>query len=510
MESRQHEIAVRAALGAGRTRLLRELLAEAAVLGVAGGALGLALALWGLQLFLTWIPDSVPRLDEITIDGPVLAFAFAVSLGTAVLFGLLPALHGSRADLQETLKAAGGRGGGTRQRLRSALVIAEIAIALVLLVGAGLLLRSFGNLLGENVGFDPRRVLTFQVSPAGEQASQRVAFYREALERLGALPGVELAGGNTAPPLSGVEWSMTYTVDGQPLPAPGEEPSAEYNAVTPDYFRALGIELVVGRLSDDNDTPERGRVVLVNEAFARRHWPAGEAVGNSISIGNRAGDAGGGQAPPSFEIVGVVADTRKLGIDREPPAEFYMPYTLSAPHFMSFVLRTSGEPLALIDAVRSQIREIDDAVAIEDIATMAGQIDRSVAGPRFNAVLVGAFAVLAVVLATLGIYGVVAYAATQRNREIGVRMALGAGKADVFRLLVGQGLLLAVAGISLGLVAALAANRVLSSLVYGITTTDPVTFAGVALLLAGIAVLAAWLPARRATRIDPLVALRNE
>jgi putative ABC transport system permease protein len=513
MEGRQHEIAVRAALGAGRRRLMRELLAETAVMGIAGGVLGTALAAWGMSLFLSWIPAGVPRLDEIGFDGAVLLFSMGVTLGTCLLFGTLPALHASRADLHETLQASSARGGG-RQRFRSALVVAEVAIALVLMVGAGLLLRSFGNLLAEEVGFDPDRVLTFQVSPSYDEPARRIGFYREALERLATLPGVEAVGANTAPPLSGVEWSMQYTVDGLPAPASGEEPSAEYNVISPDYFRALGIRLIDGRFSDENDTPERGRVVLANEAFARRHWPEGQAIGRTIALGGRAGEDGGGsggeQAPPSFEIIGVVADTRKLGIDREPPAELYVPYMQSAPYFMSFVVRTQGDPAALIDGVRSRIWEIDGGVAIEDLTTMSQLISQSVAEPRFNALLVGAFALLAVVLASLGIYGVVAYAATRRTREIGVRIALGAGKADVFRLLLGQGLALTALGVGLGLVGALAASRVMSSMVYGVTTTDPLTFAAVAALLALVALAAAYLPARRATRVDPLVALRNE
>jgi len=511
MEGRQHEIAVRAALGAGRRRLIRELLAETAVMGIAGGLLGTALAAWSMRLFLSWIPAGVPRLDEIGVDGAVLLFSMGVTLGTCLLFGMLPALHASRADLQETLQASAARGGAGRQRFRSALVVAEVAVALVLMVGAGLLARSFANLLGEEVGFDPERVLTFQVSPSYDEPARRVGFYREVLERLGELPGVEVAGANTAPPLSGVEWSMTYTVDGLPAPAPGEEPSAEYNVVSPEYFRALGIRLIDGRFTREDDTPDRGRVALVNEAFARRHWPEGRAVGRTIGLGNRAGAGGGAQqAPPSYEIVGVVADTRKLGIDREPPAELYVPYAQAAPYFMNYVVRAEGDPTVLVDGVRSRILEIDDRVAIEDLTTMSRLVSQSVAEPRFNALLVGAFAFLAVVLATLGIYGVVAYAATRRTREIGVRIALGAGKADVFRLLLGQGLMLTALGVGLGLVAAMAANRIMSSMVYGVTTTDPLTFAAVALLLGIVALAAAYLPARRATRVDPLAALRNE
>lgn len=511
LESREQEIAVRAALGAGRGRLLRELLAETTLIGAAGGLLGILLAAQGMQLLVSWVPAGVPRLDEIGFDGTVLGFAIAATVGTCVLFGLLPAMHASRPDLQETINASSARAGSARQRLRSTLVIAEVAVALVLLVGAGLLLRSFGNLLNEDIGFEPSRIVTFQLSPARNDAAQRIAFYQQVVERLQSMPGVESVGANTAPPLSGVEWSMAYTVDGEPLPGLGEEPSAEFNVVSPDYFRTLSIELRRGRFSSDDDISDRGRVVLVNDTFARRHWPDGDAVGRSISIGDRAGgDGGEADDRPSYEIIGIVADTRKLGIDREPPAEMYLPYTLSAQYFMNFVVRTEGDPAALIDNIRSRIWEIDDSVALESVATMSSLLRQSVAAPRFNALLVGGFAVLAVVLATLGIYGVVAYSASRRNRELGVRIALGASKSDVFRLLLGQGLALTAAGIGCGLVAALAASRILSTMVYGVTTTDPLTFALVALLLASVALTAAYVPARRATRVDPLVALRDD
>lgn len=511
MESRQHEIAVRGALGAGRGRLLRELLAETTLIGAAGGLLGILLASQGMRLFISWVPEGVPRLDEIGFDGAVLVFALAATVGTCVLFGLLPAVHASRADLQNTMKATSARGSSGRQKFRSALVVVEIAVALVLLTGAGLLLRSFGNLLNEDIGFDPGRIVTFQLSPAYEEPAQRVAYFRQVVQRLQAMPGVESAGANTAPPLSGVEWSIAYTVDGQPLPGPGEEPSAELNVVSPDYFRTLSVELREGRFTTEEDGPERGRVLLVNETFARRHWSGGVAVGRSISIGDRAGDDGAaGQARPSFEIIGVVADTRKLGIDREPPAEVYIPYTLSPQYFMNFVVRTEGEPAALIDSIRSRVWEVDDGVALQDLATMSSLFRQSVAEPRFNAILVGGFAVLAVVLATLGVYGVVAYSASRRNREIGIRVALGANRSDVFRLLLGQGLALTGAGIGAGLIVALAASRVLSSMLYEVTTTDPLTFSVVALLLAAVALTAAYVPAQRATRVDPLSALHDD
>ena len=513
MESRQHEIAVRAALGAGRSRLLRALFTESALLALAGGALGILLAAWGVNLLLTVVPDGIPRLDEIRFDTPVLVFGLAVSLGTTMLFGLLPALHASRTDLQDIMKASSGRTGSAgRQHFRSGLVVAEIAIALVLVFGAGLLLQSFSNLMSEDLGFDPDRVLTFQLSPSRDDAPQRIAFYQQVVERLSLLPMVDIAGANTAPPLSGVEWSMEYSIDGEPLPAPGELPSAEFNIVSPRYFEALGIPLVAGRFTSEDDDPERGRVLLVNETFAARHWEGQEAVGMSVSIGNRSGDDDpeADAARPSYEIVGIVADTRKLGVDQEPPAEFYVPYSQSGPYFMNFVVRTRVDPGTTIDAVRSQIWEVDPNVAIEDIGTMSGMFRQAVAEPRFNTIVMGSFAMLAVVLATLGIYGVVAHSASSRTREIGVRIALGASNGDVFKLLLRQGLVLTGIGLVVGIVLALGANSVLTNLVYGVTTTDPLTYVLGAGVLTAVALLAGYMPARRATRVDPVVALRHD
>ncbi len=511
METRQHEIAVRAALGAGRTRLLRELLTEAELLAIGGGALGLVTAMWGMNVFLALIPADLPRLDEIAFDARVLGFGIAVSLVTGVLFGLLPAVHASRSDLQDTLKASSARAGGARQRFRAVLVVAEIAIALVLLVGAGLLLRSFNMLLSENMGFDPQRVLTFQLSPnsAYPDAAGRHGFFRDVSQGLTSLPGVEVAGANTAPPLSGVDWTSTFAIEGTPPVATGQEPSAQFNVVTPDYFRVLAIPVLQGRVFTEDDDGQRPQVVVINEAFANRYWPDETPIGRSIVIGERLGGNDSSESPAS-EVVGVVGNTRKLGIDRQPPPAFYVPYGQSVPYFMNFVVRTEGNPTLVVDAVRTWIWEVNDGVAIEDAGTMAGLMDTSIAQPRFNMILVGVFAGLALVLATLGIYGVVAYSAAERTREIGLRMALGAEAQDVFRLILGQGLVMTGIGLAVGLVTAVAASRLLSGLVYGVATTDPATYVVVALALATTALIAVWIPARRATRVDPVVALRQD
>ena len=511
METRQHEIAVRAALGAGRTRLLRELLTEAGLLAIGGGALGLVTAMWGMNVLLAVIPADLPRLDEISFDTRVLGFGIAVSLITGVLFGLLPAVHASRSDLQGTLKKSSARTGGARQQIRAVLVVAEIAIALVLLVGAGLLLRSFNMLLRENMGFDPQRVLTFQLSPASAypDAPGRHGFYRDVSQGLTSLPGVEIAGANTAPPLSGVDWTSTFAIEGTPPAAAGQEPSAQFNVVTPDYFRALAIPVLQGRVFTEDDDGQRPPVVVINEPFANRYWPDETPLGRSIVIGGREGGDESSESPAS-EVVGVVGNTRKLGIDRQPPPEFYVPYGQSVPYFMNFVVRTDGNPTLVVGAVRTLIWEINDGVAIEDLGTMAGLMDTSIAQPRFNMILVCVFAGLALVLATLGIYGVVAYSAAERTREIGLRMALGAEAHDVFRLILGQGLIMTGVGLAVGLVVAIAASRLLSGLVYGVATTDPATYVVVAMTLASTALIAAWIPARRATRVDPVVALRQD
>ena len=514
MESRNHEIAVRAALGAGRPRLLRELLAESCLLSIGGGVLGIAVAAWGMNLFVSLVPSGVPRLDEIGFDGMVLAFGIVATVGSGVLFGLFPAAHASRRDLQDTLKSGTTRTGGSmRHKFRASLVVAEVAIALVLLIGAGLLVRSFNLLLSEDIGFDADRVLTFQLSPwDNDDAAIRYGFYRDIIDRLSGMPDVEVVGANTSPPLSGVQWSMEFAIGGRPFPAPGQMPSAEFNIVNADYFRSLGIPLVQGRFFTDDDGAgeNSNRVVIINEAFAQQHFPDDVPMGRSMYVGGSPGDDGEAGVPPSFEVVGVVGNTRKFGVDREAPAELYIPYAQSPPYFMNFVVRTRTEPVAMVDAIRTQIWEVDDAVGIDGLSTMDQRLASSIAEPRFNMMLVGSFALLALVLSTLGIYGVVAYSAAERTREIGVRIALGAEKADVFRLMLGQGLWLTTIGVGLGLAASFAAHRVMSSLVYGVTTTDPLTFVSVALILTAVALLAAYLPARRATRVDPLVALRDD
>ena len=407
----------------------------------------------------------------------------------------------------------GGRSPASDRRsgIQRMLAVTEMALALMLLLGAGLLINSFLRLQAVDPGYDPDRVLTFQLSPFNnDDAMSRYGFYRDVIERLASMPDVELVGANTSPPLSGVQWSMEFAIAGRPLPAPGQMPSAEFNVVSPDYFRSLGIPLVLGRFFTEEDgAGDHARVVIINETFAAQHWPDDVGVGRTIYVGSQANNGADVADPPSFEVVGVVGNTRKFGADREPPAEFYIPYGQSPPYFMNFLVRTRGNPTALVDAVRSRIWEVDDGVAIEDLATMDQRLAASVAEPRFNMLLVGSFALLALVLATLGIYGVVAYSAAERTREIGVRIALGAGRADVFRLMLGQGLVLTALGLGLGLAASLAAHRLMSSLVYGVTTTDPLTFASVAMILGAVALLAAYVPARRATRVDPLVALRD-
>ena len=513
MESRQREIAVRAALGASRARLLRELLAESVLLALSGGLLGLLMARWGMSFFIALIPTQIPRLDEIGFDGSVLTFALLVSAATGILFGLLPAYHASRGDLQETLKASGSRSTSSgRHRFRAALVVAEVAVALVLLVGAGLLLRSFSLLIGEERGFDAERVLTFEVSPSSfyEDAAGRYGFYRDLVRGLQALPETRVAGGNTSPPLSGVDWTTTFTVAGRALPAPGQEPTAQFNVVTPDYFRALDVPLLRGRFFTEDDARSRPRVVIVNESLAVRHFAEEDPIGRQIYIGARVGGDDESSDAPGLEVVGIVGDMRKFGLDREPPPELYISYAQSPPHFMYFVVQTHGNPLGVVDAMRAQVRQVNANVAVDDLATMDELLSSSVAEPRFNTMLLGSFAVLALVLATLGIYGIVSYSATERTREIGVRMALGAQSGDVFKMMVGQGIMLTGAGLALGVVASLAMTRLMGGLLYRVTTTDPITFAGVSVLLAGVAVLAAYLPARRATRVDPLVALREE
>ena len=507
--ARRQEIAVRSALGARRGRLVRQFLTESLMLSVVGGGLGLLLAAWGVELLVALSPGNIPRLDEVGLDSRVLLFTSAVSVATGVLFGLLPALQASKTDLSESLKEGGGRGstaGRGAGRLRNSLVVSEIAITVVLLAGAGLMIRSFLSIQSVDPGFRPERILTFNFglpSAKYREDPQLTAFFEQFVARAAQLHGVERAALASALPLAGGADVLAFSIEGRPAPPPEVVQDAEFTSITPDYFDVMGIPLVRGRKFTERDREGAPEVVIVNETMARRYWPNEDPLGKRINLGNP-------EQSPWRTVVGVIGDVRRGGLDKEPYPQMHAPLAQAPYNTVAFVARTSGDPLALVPAVRRELAEQDRDLPLSSVRTMEQVLADSVARRRFQMLLIASFASIGLLLAGVGIYGVISYSVAQRRHEIGVRMALGARAPDILRLVVGQGLGLALAGVGVGLLAAFALTRVLASMLYGVSTTDPVTFVGVALLLAGVALLASYIPARRATKVDPMVALRYE
>jgi putative ABC transport system permease protein len=510
--ARQRELAVRVALGARRSRIVRQLLTESALLALVGGALGLLVALWGVDLLVGNIPpgwiDAIPLSRGIGIDLRVLAFALLLSLLTGLVFGLVPALQISKPDLNSVLKEGGrtGAGGGAGQRrLRDLLVVAEVALSLTLLIGAGLMIRSFIGLMRVTPGFNPERVLTMQTALPGlkyAKDEQVTAFYAQALERIASVPGVVSVGVTTNLPLGGSDQTTKVIVSGRPAPPSGQAPEVSFRDVSPDYFRALEIPLLKGRAFSARDTADAPGVAIVNETMARRLFGSPEEA-----IGQRLTDEDGRGAR---EIVGLVSDVRHSGLDGELRAEMFVPFTQESSNGMTFVVRTASDPAGFVSAVRGQLRAVDKDQPVDQVRTMTQVIAESVSQRRLTMLLFGLFAALALVLATIGIYGVMSYSVTQRSHEIGIRLALGAQRSDVFKLVVGQGMILTLGGVALGLAAAFGLTRVLASLLYGVTATDPLTFAAISLLLLAVALVACLVPARRAMKVDPMIALRYE
>lgn len=506
--ARGREISIRAALGANRVRLVTQFLTESLVLSLVGGALGLLLAMWGVDALLALVGDGLPRASEVRLDGRVVLFTAAVSVLTGLLFGLVPALQASRADLhaamREGTRGTGGRGSG---RVRAMLVVAQVALALVLLVGAGLFLRSFMALQGVDAGFDPQGVLTARLSLPLERydpPAKRAATMRDFLARVQAVPGVESAGLATLLPLTGrSDWS--FDIEGKMQgPADPPLPAVEYRAVSADYHKALRIPLVRGRMLLDSDGFDAPHAVVINETMARVIFPGEDPVGKRVRLRSRDPKA------PWATVVGIVKDVREWGLDvpARPVAYYSLPQR--APMGAYLVVRTRQSPSSLLGALQAELRAVDPDLPLYDVSPMAAVVDGSVSQRRFSMLLLALFASVAVVLASLGIYGVIAYTVTQRTRELGIRMALGARQVDVLGLMVGQGMRLTLVGVGVGLVLALGLGRLLGALLYGVKAHDPLTFAGVAVLLVGVALMATWLPARRATQVDPALTLRAE
>ncbi len=508
--TRQREMAVRASVGASRFRLIRQLLTESVMLALAGGLLGLLVAVWANESVRAIGPRDIPRLGTTNIDAWVLGFSFAVSLLAGVVFGLVPALRTSKLDLNAALKeGAGSSAGGFRlfryHRARSLFLVSQVALSLILLVGATLVLRSFWRLTAVDLGISPQRVLSMWImlphSKYGEGRQQAV-FFQETVERIRALPGVIAASATNMRPIGG-DMTTNFNIHEHPFPDPKNLPEASMRMVSADYFRVLGIPLLRGRLLTDADGATSPRVAVVNEAMARHFWPHADPLGQHLQIHY-------GGSPSNYEIVGLVSSARDVEPQKEPQPEMYVPYSQLPQWAGTILVRTRIDPLKMATAIKGQILSVDKDQPVSDIQTLEQVLSETVAEPRFRAELLGLFALLAVILAGIGIYGVIAYSVSQRTHEIGIRIALGAEQGDVLRLVVSQGIVLTMIGVGAGLTGAFGLVRFLRSMLYGVHPTDPLTFAVASAVLVSVSLLATYIPGRRATKVDPMVALRCE
>jgi putative ABC transport system permease protein len=522
--ARQKEMAIRSAMGAGRWRIARQMLTESVLLALVGGTLGLLIARWCIDFILYISPDAIPRSREISLDWRVMAFTVGVSFLTGILFGLVPALQAGVVDVHETLKET-GRGTTRRHWVRSSLVVVEVATTLVLLIGAGLMIRSFYRLQSVNPGFSYARLASFTVSlPQRKYVTeeQRSDFFKRLLENISGLPGVEASAVASGLPLGNNGWQTSFLVDGQPRPPRDQTPLMEACTVTPDYFRAMNIPLLRGRFFNDHDNRSflAGRdlsklnegerlisgvnSIIIDEEFARRHWPNEDAVGKRIRLG-------GDDDSPLLTVLGVVGRVKMEGLSQDSNrVQGYFPFWQLPFTGMTVIMKATGDPNQLIAAAREQVRQVDPDQPIYNIKTMDEIRAESVAGERLNLTLFSIFAGIALILAIVGIYGVMSYTVTQRTHEIGIRMAIGAQQRDVFKMVLGQGMMLALIGIGVGLVGAFALTRLMATMLFGVTATDPATFAAIAILLTAVALMACYLPGRRATKVDPVVSLRYE
>ncbi len=522
--SRRKEMAIRAAMGAGRWRIARQLLTESLLLSIIGGGIGLGIAVLMIKWILYVSPTAIPRSREIALDWRVLGFTLAVSFLTGILFGLVPALQAGEVDVHETLKEA-GRGTSAKHWLRSSLVIVEVATTMVLLIGAGLMIRSFYRLQNVNPGFSYEQLTSFTVAlPQRKYVTedQRAAFFNSLLQNLRTLPGVQSVGAASGLPLGNNGWQTSFVIDGRPQPPPGQTPLMEACTVTPDYFRAMNIPLLRGRYFTDQDNRaflagrdlsklndgERmisgANVIIVDDLFAKQHWPNEEAVGKRIRFGTDSG-------APVLEVVGVVGRVKMESLSGDSNrVQGYFSFAQMPFNGMTVIMKGRGDPNQLIAAARAQVKAVDPDQPIYNIRTMEEIRGESVAPQRLNLMLLSIFAGIAFVLAIVGIYGVMSYAVTQRTHEIGIRMAIGAQPRDVFRMILGQGMFLTIIGMVAGLLGAFGLTRLMATMLFGVRPTDPITFTGVALLLAVVALVACYIPGRRATKVDPVNSLRYE
>ena len=507
---RQKEIALRLALGASRSRLTRQFLTESVLLALFGGGLGLLLALAGIQVLKTFIPVTIAQVETITINGTVLVFTLFVALLTGIAFGLVPAIQGSHFNLNDTLKEGGrGSGGGSKgNRIRGLLVIGEVAVSFVLLIGAGLLINSFLHLRNLDPGFRSDHLLTMKVNLSEVKypdRERRAAFFDEVMRRVRELPGVRSAAVAGNLPLTYNGDSMSISVEGVPDPPPDQQPDVIFRAIGPGYFATMGIPIVRGRDFTDQDNGDSKDVVIISEKTAQQFWPGQDPIGKRLKPGSSTSNS------PWREVIGIVKDVRQNDFVASPKRQMYFTYRqLKNIPANALVVRTSIEPVSLAAPVRNAIWSVDKDQTVADIDTMDHIVAEAVARQRFSMLLLGLFAALALLLASIGIYGVMSYSVAQRTREIGIRIALGARRADVLRMTVKQALKLVGVGMMIGLAAAFLLTRVLASLLFGVSATDPITFIGISVVLLAVAILASYVPALRATKVDPIVALRAQ